>query len=407
MKKVSAAALSWLVVGSWWCVSPTNAKKTDNALASGNINEHPSTPKPFEIEDGSLSAATPNTFARTAPTPAETVPKSAKRLKIQVDVASPKDLKIKEGQQVAHNQLIADYRQPERTALIAELERVKLSIQKLKSTPKVAPIPPAQVKAVKSFITPAYTEEEAAIQKAKTTLKGIQDKYQLALKSSMTPIPETVKVRSLTSAVTDIEAVIRKQQQKIDALKTLEEIDQSIQSHEQVTMTKLQQSLMEAKLRVEEAVAIEKTALMTRSNQLEEIRADVANAQRDVNVAGSRLAAAIEKTHQLQTERQIDEIDRQDRLFRTELERIKQTEVANLQNHDRQYQLAQLQLKKTQLESQIGGLTGILAPFDGTVRRVKLVSQQGNVLRYEIGLMYAMATIMPFSDVPHWGEDKN
>ena len=81
-------------------------------------------------------------------------------------------------------------------------------------------------------------------------------------------------------------------------------------------------------------------------------------------------------------------------------------EVANLQNHDREYQLAQLRLKKVQLQSQIREIKGILAPFDGTVRRVKLVAQQGNVLRYEVGLMYASATVQGRSDVPVWREDK-
>jgi hypothetical protein len=238
MKKVSAAALSWLVVGTWWCVAPTSAKKTDLVLASGNTNEQETTPDPFEIEDSSLFAATPPSAIANN----KTVPKSAKRLKIQVDVASPQDLKIKEGQQVAHNQLIADYRQPERIALKAELDRVNLSIEKLKSAPKVAPIPPVKVKEAKGSIAPNYAQEQAEIATARTKLVNIQRKYQLAQKLAATPLPETAKIRSLTLAAAEIETAIAKQQQKIDALGTMEDIDKPIQEHEAVKLAKLKQS---------------------------------------------------------------------------------------------------------------------------------------------------------------------
>ncbi len=182
-----------------------------------------------------------------------------------------------------------------------------------------------------------------------------------------------------------------------------------MQDHERVTLTKLQQSLVEAKLRVMEAGSIEQAARNKRLNLVAEAKLEIANAQRDLDTAHARLAAAVEKTEQIRSDRQVAELDREDRLFRTELERIKQMEVANLQNHDREYQLAQLQLKKTQLQSQSREIKGILAPFNGTVRRVKLVAQQGNILRYEIGLMYAQATVQTRSSdvpVPQWQEEK-
>ena len=212
MKKISAAALSWLVVGTWWYTSPADAdKKTDNALANGTKAQE-TLPDPFEVEDSSTIAAVSMGFSsvsvpthQPAPTPAS---KSAKRLKIQVDVTNPNDLKVKEGQRVAHNQLIADYRQPERIALKAELDRVNLAIEKLKSAPKVTPIPPVKVKETKGEISPNYAQEEAEIAAAKTKLVDIQRKYKLAQKLSTTPLPETAKIRSLTLAATEIETTI-------------------------------------------------------------------------------------------------------------------------------------------------------------------------------------------------------
>lgn len=420
MKKIAAPLLSWLAVGCYWCVATPS--KSTSVIAK--------TDRPIAPESNRLPSATAIASADSASSPPlatiaspiKPVLKSAKRLKIQVDVTRTEDLKVKEGQHVSTNQLIADYRQPERAALKAELDRVKLSIEQLKLAPKVKPIPPAKMKSVQGFTKPTYAEEEAAIATAKSRLAGVQQKYQLVQKLSTATLPETVKVRALTNAVRDLETAIRRQEQKIEALKTIsiddrtggesdklgeidKQIDQPMQNHERVTLAKLNQSLTEAKLRVQEADSIEQAAKAKRLNSIESAKLEITNTQREVDTAIARLATAIEKTSQIQAERQIAELDRQDRVFRTELERIKQMEMANLQNHDREYQLAQLRLKKLQLESQIRGIKGILAPFNGTVRRVKLIAQQGNVLRYEVGLMYAQATVQERGDVPVWREE--
>ncbi len=421
MKKIAAPLLSWLAVGCYWCVV-TPASKSTSAV-----------PKSESIASADSPAPNFTPPISTIATPIKPALKSAKRLKIQVDVTRTQDLKIREGQRVSTNQLIADYREPERIALKAELDRVKLSIEQLKLAPKVKPIPPVKVKSAQGFTKPSYAEEEAAIATAKSRLAGVQLKYQQkdrqAQKLSTATLPETVKVRSFVNALKGLETDIHNQEKKIEALRTIEvdpgstgesdklgesnkQIDQPMQDHEHVTLAKLQQSLVEAKLRVIEAQSIEQAVRSKRLNLVAEIKAEakleITNAQRDVATAHARLAAAVEKTEQVRSDRQLAELDREDRLFRTELERIKQMEVANLQNHDREYQLAQLQLKKSQLQSQIREIKGILAPFDGTVRRVKLVAQQGNILRYEIGLMYAQATVQGRSDVPvpQWQEEK-
>ena len=414
MKKIAVPLLSWVAVGCYWCVVTPAGKSNSVPAKSESIASADS----LDAANISMSALPKASIA----SPIKPALKSAKRLKIQVDVTRAQDLKIKEGQHVSTNQLIADYREPERIALKAELDRVRLSIEQLQLSPRVKPIPPAQVKAAMGFVKPAYHEEEAAIATAKSRLAGTQQKYRLVQKLSTATLPETIKVRSFANGVREIETLIQRQEKKIEALKTISvddsstdsdklgesnrQIDQPMQDHERVTLAKLQQSLTEAKLRVMEAASIEQAAKAKRLNLVAEAKLEITNAQRDVDTAHARLAGAIEKNGQVQTDRQVAEHDREDRVFRTELERIKMAEVANLQNHDREYQLAQLKLKKIQLERQIREIKGILAPFDGTVRRVKLVAQQGNILRYEVGLIYASATVQGRSDVPVWQEDK-
>jgi hypothetical protein len=418
MKKVAASILSLVAIGTWWSVERPHPKST--VVAASGSGQQAIEPDPFENEDSTTFAATPSTLARSAnistttqSKPVTTAP-NAKRLKIQVEVNSPKDLKVKEGQRIAINDTVADNQRIQRATLTAELTSVNLRLEKLKLAPKVAAIPPAKVNALKQTVKHSYAQEEAEIASVKSRISELQRKYRLVQSSTTAPLPETAKVRSLAQAITDIEGSIRKQQQKIDALKTISdddkligEIDKPITEHEDIQLAKLQQSLTEARLKVSEAMAIEDAARMTRSNKVDEVRVEIVNAGRDLDLAHAKLATAIEKTNQARADRQVAEAERDDRVFRTELERIKLTEVANLQKHDREYEIAQLQVKKTQLISQIRELKGVTAPFDGTVKRVKLLAQQGNVLRYEVGLMYATATVQHRADsIPQWEIDR-
>ncbi len=410
MKKVAASILSLVAIGTWWSVERPIHKSI--AASATDREQHKIVPDPFENEDSSIFAATPSTLARSANAqtttsdtqPFTTAPKSAKRLKIQVEVTSPNDLKVKEGQHIAINDTVADNNRVQRATLTAELSKVNLQLEKLKLAPKVASIPP-EVHSLKQAVKHSYAQDEAEIASVKSRISELQRKYRLTQRSTTAPLPETASVRSLAHSVTDIETAIRTQQRKIDALKTIgdddkaiSELDKPIGEHEQIQLAKLQQSLTEARLKVDEARAIEDTARMTRSNKVEEVRVELVNAQRDLDLAHAKLAAAIEKSNQELADRQVAEAEREDRVFRTELERIKLTEVANLQKHDREYEIAQLQIRKTQLVSQIRELKGVVAPFNGTVKRVKLLAQQGNVLRSEVGLMYANASVQHRAD---------
>jgi hypothetical protein len=73
---------------------------------------------------------------------------------------------------------------------------------------------------------------------------------------------------------------------------------------------------------------------------------------------------------------------------RLELERVKLLETGRLQEHEREYQIAQLVLKHNQIQRQMTELAVVKVPHAGMIRRVKLVGQRGGLLRYEIVLVY-------------------
>jgi hypothetical protein len=392
MKRSVAALVSGAIVCGWWWLSelPRNsnlafAQRPQWGIASNSTATQAQT-------------ATPTQTATTAaPT------QGSKRLKIQFEIAKVGDLKVRDGQQVTSGQLIAEHRQTERKTLGLELDRVNLSIEKLKLAPQVGQVPPAKVGDLKGGnLSANFATEKAEIAAAQTKIRDIQRKYQLAKKSIDTPLAEAARVRALGVAAKQIEGNIARQQQKIDALATMEEIDKPISDHEKTKLDKLKQSLIEAQTKIDEAKAIEGTATAARSSKLEEIRLEFTTAQRELAVAKAKLSAAIDKHQQQQVDRSIEASDREDRVYRTELERVKLAQSNALQTHDRDYNLAQLQLKKTQLEKQMAAIAGITAPYAGTIRRVKLLSQQGGLLKYEVVLMYAQIAKSTPTNAPKW-----
>lgn len=352
-KKVSVVALSWLAMWVWLYVVPNEGERAGSAAAEDKDNTvttelKTDTDLPDPIEDTTQIATTP-----------KPQPVSAQTTAYQAAV-----------KQAAANKLKADYHKPESIALEAELDRVNREIDKLKQVPKVVPLPIVTAKAVKVALKPNAAHEQAELAAAQTKIVKAQQRYQLAQQQlTTTPIPEME-----TDIATD---------HRVD-LTTDEGVLAPI-------------------------LAAQEPAAVKQSSRTKEIQTELANAQRELETAQVGLSAVIDRHQQAQLAWQTAELDRQERSFRAKLDRVKQNESANLQNHDRQYQLAQLKLKKIHLESQIRQLAKAVTPFDGTVQQVKMVAKQGNMVRYEVGIMYAQATVQPRSEaisIPRWQEDR-
>jgi hypothetical protein len=371
--QVSVVALSWLAMWAWLYVIPNGADRAGSAAAADNDNsvaielkEYTDLPNPFETIYTDEVASDPDPTPKPQPAPAKTADERA-----------------------AANKLKADYHKPESIALAAELDRVNREIDKLKEVPKVAPLPIITAKAVKTAPKPNATHEQAELAAAQTKLTKAQQRYQLAQAGlATTPIPEMEAAIAADNRADRLGGALRVRQ--ADLGMRLVDLDKT-------TGERILAPIVAAPI------------LPAVAQQSKKIQTEFANAQRELETAQAGLTAVIEKHQQARLAWQTAELDRQDRSHRAELDRLKQTEFANLQSHDRQYQLAQLNLKKIQLESQIKDLAVAATPFDGTVQQVKMVAKEGNMVRYEVGIMYAQATVQPRSEAiafPRWQEDR-
>jgi hypothetical protein len=238
-------------------------------------------------------------------------------------------------------------------------------------------LPPAQ-----------YLEETAQVKAATAKLQDTQRKYTIAHQVATAPLPETGRVRISIVAVQQASDKIKKQQQKIDALQTIEDLDPVVRQHEEVKLGQLKQALVELQAKLEPEQQQAAVATVNRSSALEAARFEVTTAHRELELAKARLGAASEKRQQTEFEYQLKQSERQDQVQRLELERVKLLETGRLQEHEREYQIAQLVLKHNQIQRQMTELAVVKVPHAGMIRRVKLVSQRGNLLKYEIVLSY-------------------
>ena len=213
-------------------------------------------------------------------------------------------------------------------------------------------------------------------------------------------------MRGSKIAVKQAEEKIARHQQKIDALKTLEDIDQAVKDHEQVKLRELNRALIEAQTKLEQDIATEGIARSTRSSHLADAQFQITEAQRDLQLARARLTTATEKRRQIEFDYQTKQTERGEQVQRLELERVKLMETNKLQVHDREYQIAQLMLKKGQIQKQLETIGVVRTPHQGTIRRVKLVAQHGNLLRYEVALIYVPNAPKLNSPVSQWQEEK-
>ncbi|KAB0243759.1 hypothetical protein EZJ55_00810 [Microcystis aeruginosa EAWAG127a] len=100
-----------------------------------------------------------------------------KRLKINLSIANPSDLKVREGDKVTRGQVIAD-RDGERSRLNRERTETLLSIAKIEQTP----VPQLRISPpIREIPLASFAIEEAAIQQAELKFSQSQRNYQSAL----------------------------------------------------------------------------------------------------------------------------------------------------------------------------------------------------------------------------------
>ena len=245
-----------------------------------------------------------------------------KRLNITVNISEPDDLKVKEGEQIAKGEIIAD-RERERTRLTAQQKQLQLSLDRLKAATITPPAAPQKVPPTMALPPISYLEQEAAVEKTKSQVASVESELEL-------------------------------KQSEIDYLSGVKNLDPIILEHEQAKLKQLKLNHTAAVREYQLAVGKMQTAKSDRSYK--EYQASINTARRVEEMNQARL----------NYQRQLAEYE----------ERLT----------DREFQVTQLQEKLNNVDNQIATLSVVKSPYNGTVRRIKWLGQRslfrlGTVLR--------------------------
>jgi hypothetical protein len=294
---------------------------------SGSKSENQSAERSSVISHPSLGNSTKqlaNSSADDRATNSTTTKNEPKRLTINVKVAEPSDLKIKESQQIKEGDTIAD-RTRERLRLNSQKSSLNLSLQRLQAMIINAPTPPQSVPTVQSLPPVNYLEQEAAVEQSKQTISSI-------------------------------ESEIETKKQSLDYLKQLPNLDPIVLEHEEANLKKLKEKHTSAVKDYQ--LAIGKLSTAKNAREYQEYQASIETAKRveSVNMSRSSYEAQLATYQQRLAERE--------------------------------FQLIQLKTKLNEVDNEIASLSQVKAPYSGTVRRIKWLGQSNDgSLTAEVTLM--------------------
>jgi DNA repair exonuclease SbcCD ATPase subunit len=268
----------------------------------------------------------PRTFFTTAQTaPAEPAPEAqTERFKIRLTLSSSTDLKVREGDEVAKGDVLAD-RTRDRTRLDAQKRQLQLRIARLKQpiagAPTAKPIPE-----VAGLPPTSFLDEAAKVSQA------------------------SVKIAAFEAAVTQ-------QQRMLDLLESTPnaELPESAIPHEREVLKQRRQELDQANSELELA-----------KGQLSQAQAERQYQEYQYSLELSKRAIALQQS----------DLQRQEQLQREEQE-IK----------DREFQIAQLEGQVQAIETQIVQLSSVRSPFSGKIRKIKFEEQNDQNLTVELQLI--------------------
>ena len=263
-------------------------------------------------------------------------------IKIELTLSNPQDLKVKPGDKVSAGEALSD-RRSERNRLQAKKKQLQLSLLKLNLP--LTPIPqPRPIPEIRTLPPVSYAEEEAAIK---------------------------LKQQKLAEA----NRAIARAQKKIDSLAQLNSTSEVPPKSGGVRGDREKDSKPNLKLILEHERA-----------NLQNLEAARQSAQIQLEVAQSKLTTAKERRAYLEYQRQLEQTRRAIAIEQQHQAIQRQKSERSRLLAEREFSIAQIEAKLQDLDYQIIQLSSVLAPYDGTIKKVKWTGQSDHNLTVVVTL---------------------
>ena len=286
-----------------------------------------------------------------------------KRLKINLSLSDPSELKVREGDTVSRGQVLSD-RERERARLDHDKRETLLTIAAverqvvptLKPAPSLRDLPPI-----------SYAVEETAIQLGELKLSQAQRNLQTSMETDPF-ITASARVEKAKAGVEGAYRDYELQQRKLDAVNGLNGLPPEMLTHETEKLRQVKNTLegKEAELKFYQAEYLQVEG--ERRKELADLQGKVSIARGELEQAQSRLREAKERREMEEYQQRIT-ISR-----RVEEENQAAISVSN-QKLDREFKLAQLRENLSATEEKLNAIVQVKSPYSGNIKRIKFDKQ--------------------------------
>ncbi|WP_144439398.1 hypothetical protein [Geminocystis sp. NIES-3709] len=307
-----------------------------------------------------------------------------KRLKIDISVSDPLDIKVREGQVIKKGEVISDKTQ-QRKQLELQLKNTKLALANIKNSIILQPIEPQPVPPQQNLPSANFVEEETTVQSAELEYQQAQRTLSIALENDPL-IAVKGKIQRNQSKVEQGKRELSNQIEKTGIIGNLKNLPPEVLTHEQ---QKIKQK--ESELTQQQA---EYDLVQAELNQLKENRKlELQSLQDKVSTARAKLELSQAKLQKAKNDRALLEYNHSITVTRR-IEEANQAQIAyNRQMQEYQQQVRDKEFKVTQLTDSIGNIEDklkqiavVTSPYSGTIRKIKYEKQVDNSIRVTITL---------------------
>jgi len=285
--------------------------------------------------------------------PVQIVKPRDRPLRLSITVNDTSYLRVGAGDTIKEGDILVDNTE-ERSRLTAQKQTTSIEINRLKDKQIFSPLPPHKLLPIKPLPPANYIQETVAISQAQLHLK--QAKSILASRSPWLS-------KSDDSTYKQAESKVDEQFQMLKSMKDLQMQPEVIQ-HEEAVVKQLQNAAKKAKAELNQSIG-------KQLQESQQLQINIQLAESELQQKQAALVAAHSQRQLQEFQANIDanrQIQQQEQIA---LEHSRQMSLYYQQQRDKDYQLAELNIRQHQIEDKLADLPIVRSPKSGYIKRIK------------------------------------
>lgn len=307
-----------------------------------------------------------------------------KRLKIDVTVTDPLDIKVREGQVIKKGEIVSD-KTGQRKSLENQLYTTKASLKNIKESVILPPISPVPIPPMQNLPPANFAEEETTVSSSQLEYQQTQRTLAIALENDPL-IAIKGKIQRNQSKVEESKRELKNQAEKSAIIATLPNLPKDVLTHEEEKIKTKQSQLSQEQAEYDLVQAELNQLKENRKLEIQSLHDKVSTARAKLELSNSKLIksksdrALVEYEHSITVTRRIEEANQ------AQIAYNRQMQEYNQQIRDKEFKVSQLQDIIVNTEDKLKDIAVVKSPYSGLIKKIKTEKQTDNSILVTITL---------------------